>query len=209
MAQKQGPLPPIIPYVCLVFAALALVFLATGFMEPVAREMPTVLKADWYIPVTARGSVLENKTLVGNCFICHMGLVPDPKVIQPRFTHKKIMLEHGTNKRCFNCHWIRDRNYYTPDQGTGIVHRQVELLCSRCHGPIYTDWQAGTHGLKRGLWQNPGFYDTRSFTCTQCHDPHSPKFKFHTMAPAPVWPARFHRPVSDYLTPKAPGKEAL
>ncbi|MCG8564814.1 MAG: hypothetical protein MI747_07005 [Desulfobacterales bacterium] len=211
MAQKQSPtVPSIVMNLSLVFICLTLVFLSTGFWGAgEANAPPQNLDPNWYQPVTARGMTLENKPLVGNCFICHMSLVPDPGVVQPRFTHKKIKLDHGTNDRCFNCHWILDRNYFTPDHGPGIVHRQVELLCSRCHGPIYKDWQAGTHGLKQGRWDQPTIYNTRTHTCTQCHDPHKPQFEFTAIAPAPHWPARFSRPVPDYLTPAAHGKEAL
>ena len=192
----------------LIFLGLTLVFIALGVWGPgSATGPPAKLDAAWYTPMTARAAVLEHKSLVGNCFICHMGLVPDPEVIQPRFVHKKIQLDHGTNKRCFNCHWIRDRNYFTPDQGFGIVHRQVELLCSRCHGPVFKDWQAGTHGLKHGKWQAPDVYNTRTFTCTQCHDPHKPAFHYEAMAPPPAWPAKFKRPHG--LTPVTDTKEVL
>jgi len=174
------------------FILLIIYFLFSGF-SPSPEKSISELSLDWYIPKTAREKIMKTKTLVGNCFICHMGLVPDPDVIEPQFTHKSIELAHGKNKRCYNCHLIRDRNLFTPDYGPGIVHRQVENLCARCHGIIYNDWVNGTHGSKRGYWQNSNVFNTKTFVCTQCHDPHSPQFKFKEYAPSPVWPEKFIR----------------
>ncbi|MCG8633927.1 MAG: hypothetical protein MI863_08875 [Desulfobacterales bacterium] len=175
------------------FLLLIVLFLFTGFTGPPDPGRIEPLDAAWYTPETARAEVLKAKTLVGNCFICHMGMVPDPAVRQPRFNHKSISLNHGRNDRCYNCHLIYDRNLFTPDYGPGITDRQVQELCARCHGVIYNDWLNGIHGAAMGLWQDPTPFNTTAFVCTQCHDPHSPRFEFKTYAPAPVWPEKFIR----------------
>lgn len=151
------------------------------------------LDPKWYTPKTARGEILKNKTLVGNCFICHSTLIPGPGVVQPKFGHKKIDLKHGLNDRCYNCHYILDRNKFTPDHGPGIVHANIEKLCARCHGLIYNDWLSGTHGIWRGKWSAQTEFEREIFDCTQCHDPHSPRFQFTEYAPPPIWSDKFIR----------------
>lgn len=199
---KHEKLPPEskkeFPFVIItiVFVLLAVGFLLSGFSTVKDKDSITLNKS-FHTPETARAGILETKILVGNCFICHMGMVPDPDVIQPKFNHKSIQLNHGKNDRCYNCHLIQDRNLFTPDYGPGIVHRNVQNLCRRCHGIVYKDWLSGTHGSKRGLWQNPDEFNTTTFVCTQCHDPHTPKFQYKKYAPPPVWPEKFIRITTD------------
>jgi hypothetical protein len=154
------------------------------------------LNPDWYTPELARDEYRKNATLPGNCFICHAFWVkvpPDPAVRQPLFVHQAIKLDHGRNDRCYNCHLINDRNKYVDDDGTGIMAQTPEKLCARCHGLIYNDWQKNTHGVRRGRWLVEKRFDQRKFTCTDCHDPHSPAFSFKKMAPPPNWDEKFIR----------------
>ena len=149
----------IIPFIAMLilFVLLIILFLSSGFSStPQNFKETKKLNQAWYMPKTARSEIIKTKSLVGNCFVCHMGMVPDPDVIQPKFSHKSIELDHGKNERCYNCHLIRDRNLLTPDHGPGIVHRKVEELCARCHGIVYNDWLSGTHGSKRGGLAEPG-----------------------------------------------------
>jgi len=176
--------------------ALALYFLFFSAGTSESEEAVPSLNPGWYTPKTARGEEVRNAVMVGNCFICHAFWVkvpPDPEVRQPQFAHVAIKLDHGRNDRCYNCHLIYDRNKYAADDGTGIMSQNVELLCARCHGLIYKDWQNGTHGLRRCKWQVKRRFDQENFKCTECHDPHSPKFKFKDFAPAPTWPAKYIR----------------
>ena len=176
--------------VCL---GLLVFFLVTGIGQSGPDPHPSPLDPSWYTPKTPRGEILKEKTLVGNCFICHSFMLPDPAVVQPQFTHKIIKLEHGANDRCYNCHLINDRNMFTADNGSGIMHTTVEKLCARCHGLVYQDWKNGTHGLVRGKWLSASLFDRDVFTCTECHDPHSPAFTFKEIAPPPTWPDKFLR----------------
>ena len=174
---------------------LAVFFVISGLKPATPQAEDQMLKASWYTPKTSRGEELQNKVMVGNCFLCHaMGVgPPDPSVIRPAFAHHVIELEHGTNNRCYNCHLIQDRNKYTANDGSGIVPKQVERLCARCHGLIFKDWQSGTHGVRRGKWSAQTEFDMQTFTCTECHDPHKPEFKFTQYTPPPVWPASIVR----------------
>ena len=182
---------------------------------PVAAE-PEPLNSAWYTVVTARGTDLQNKPIVGNCFICHAYWVPIPKSEQtskPRFAHANIVLNHGKNDRCYNCHMVSDRNKYVADDGSDIISQLPEKLCSRCHGLIYNDWLAGTHGKWTGMWQPVSNNDRTTYTCTECHDPHNPAFKYNTIAPPPVWPEKYIRsklegshsdPFSNFFIDKEP-----
>ena len=178
--------------VCVV---LAVIFLLTGLKtsgKPVAAK---ALDPSWYTPRTARGELLKNKSMVGRCFLCHAYWVgpPDPNVVRPRFAHATIRLDHGANNRCYNCHHIYDRSNYTADDGSRIMPSNVVKLCARCHGLKYRDWLNGTHGVRRGKWNARTVFERQTFACTQCHDPHAPRFKFKNFAPPPVWPAKFVR----------------
>jgi len=174
---------------------LVIFFLVAGFRSPEKQVIAEVLKPEWYTPVTARGEDLKNKSMVGSCFLCHAYWVgiPDPEVVRPQFAHGIIKLSHGSNDRCFNCHHILDRNKYTANDGSGIMHVNVEQLCARCHGLIYNDWQSGTHGVRRGQWLSKSAFDRTNPKCTECHDPHSPVFQFKKYTPPPVWPEHFVR----------------
>lgn len=178
--------------VCL---ALAIYFLYSAIQPSKSPKPAEALEASWYALKTARGEELKTKVMVGNCFICHTAWIgiPDPDVVRPRFAHAIIKLDHGDNNRCYNCHLIQDRNKYTANDGSGIMHVNVEQLCARCHGLVYKDWLAGTHGVRRGKWSPKTEFERKTFDCTECHDPHSPKFQFKEYAPPPIWPAKYIR----------------
>ena len=182
---------------------LAIVFLGFtgGFIyqthsNPFTPHPPPQIKPDWYRVELARGEILENKSIVGNCHLCHAYWVPIPRSEQtsnPRFAHANIQLNHGSNDRCYNCHHIADRNKYVANDGSPLMVRNVEQMCARCHGLIYNDWQAGTHGKWLGKWDVTEKGDRETFGCTYCHDPHDPFFKYDVIAPPPVWADKFIR----------------
>ena len=121
---------------------------------------------------------------VYRCDECH-ALFPSPPETERTLTqHREIVLEHGINKRCFNCHNLRDRNTYADDKGDPIPWDQPQLLCAKCHGPVYRDWTHGVHGRTNGYWDT-----TRGprelLRCVRCHDPHAPAFPPLTPAPPP------------------------
>lgn len=178
--------------VCLL---LIIYFIASSLGTSDRPSDAAPLDPAWYTPRTARGETLRNKVMVGNCYLCHAYWVgiPNPDVVRPRFAHTAIKLDHGANDRCYNCHLIQNRNKYVADDGSGIMPANVEQLCARCHGLIFKDWQAGTHGVRRGQWNAQTPFEGKTFVCTECHDPHSPRFRFKNFAPPPVWPDKFIR----------------
>ena len=189
-ASRWGPI--LLP---LIFIALSIYFFLPRSSTSETTENIS-LKAEWYIPDTARGDILKNKSIVGNCHICHAYWVPIPTSTQtsnPRFAHANITLNHGSNDRCYNCHQIDDRNKYVANDGSDIMTETPEKLCERCHGLIYQDWLVGTHGKWTGRWNSSLWYERSSYTCAECHDPHDPAFKYQMIAPPPVWPDKYIR----------------
>ena len=96
--------------------------------------------------------------------------------------HREIVLRHGINDRCLNCHHPDGRDAFVDGQGREIPYDQPQLLCAKCHGPVYRDWQRGVHGRSNGYWDTARGPMTRK-KCIECHDPHQPPFP--PMRPAP------------------------
>jgi hypothetical protein len=118
------------------------------------------------------------------CMDCHR-IIPSPAETFRKLTqHPEIQLNHGINTRCFNCHHPRNRNAFVDDFGAEIPWNQPQLLCAKCHGPVYRDWQAGSHGRINGYW-DPARGPQTKLRCIQCHDPHHPPFQPLPPAPGP------------------------
>lgn len=98
--------------------------------------------------------------------------------------HTHVRLEHGANDACLNCHDKGNRELLTLRGGETVGFDKVELLCAQCHGPIYRDWENGTHGKTIGYW-NTDLGEATKLTCSQCHDPHSPRYEPMQPLPGP------------------------
>lgn len=119
-----------------------------------------------------------------NCSDCHK-LFPSPAETTRTLTwHREIVLEHGLNDRCFNCHNRTSRDSFIDDWGQEISWNQPQLMCAKCHGPVYRDWLHGAHGRTNGYWDTRQGTQTR-LKCIQCHDPHVPPFMPLQPAPPP------------------------
>ena len=57
-----------------------------------------------------------------------------------------VVPDHGNNRFCLNCHHPTNRKAFVDYDGSEIAEADVVLLCAKCHGPTYRDWQAGVHG---------------------------------------------------------------
>ncbi|MCK4872763.1 MAG: hypothetical protein KAS72_08575 [Phycisphaerales bacterium] len=116
------------------------------------------------------------------CMECHR-LFESPKKPPQRLTqHQDILLDHGLNDRCFNCHDRENRDMLTLRGEEAVPYSEVARLCSMCHGPTYRDWERGMHGRTSGGW-DPGGAAYRRLRCSECHDPHAPAV--HGMKPLP------------------------
>lgn len=116
------------------------------------------------------------------CSECHKLFTEYSTEGRELLQHQEIKMEHGTNKRCLNCHFGDDRGKLILHDGTLVAFDQASLLCSQCHGTVYRDWQRGMHGKTTGSWDKASGQQHR-LECNECHDPHSPAFK--PMAPLP------------------------
>ncbi len=118
------------------------------------------------------------------CMDCHR-IIPSPaETLRPLTQHTEIQLDHGLNTRCFNCHHPKNRNAFVDDFGNEIAWSEPQLLCAKCHGPVFRDWQAGSHGRINGYWDRHRGPQTKR-RCIECHDPHAPPFRALPPAPGP------------------------
>jgi len=108
------------------------------------------------------------------CMDCHRMFPPRAETPVRLMKHEHIVLDHGINDRCWNCHYDQDRNRLVLRGGRVIGFDEVVELCAKCHGPTYHDWQRGAHGRTNGYWDTTRGEMLR-LQCTQCHDPHTPR----------------------------------
>jgi hypothetical protein len=178
--------------VALVLAALAALSIAfgyrTGFVgaQVVNEDVRESAKnADQEFPVPFEPLP---KTITP-CRACH-GPEKDFKINWTREeilrVHTNIQLKHGGKKVwCLDCHHPKDRNYLLPlSDGKLITFERSYELCGKCHGTKYRDWRHGIHGKRTGHWNGKKTY----YLCTQCHNPHSPRYKSLVPMPPPKKP---------------------
>jgi hypothetical protein len=174
-------------WVSILLALLAL-FLAYGpiqFRNPVIPPEPVRESMLTTTPVRLPSPVPEIQvgSFVYQCRECHR--VPSGETAGGQFTkHIDIVLAHGINTRCLNCHHPINREAFVDDFGGEIPWQQPQLLCGKCHGPVYRDWQKGSHGRINGHWDTSKGEQER-LRCIDCHDPHRPPFQALPSAPGP------------------------
>ena len=183
------------------------------FENPVSPPSPVPDFATDATPV--RRPKLRPEYVVGvytyRCSDCHK-IIPSPSETDRTLTqHAEIRLEHGINTRCFNCHHLTNRDAFVDDYGGEITWNQPQFLCAKCNGPVYRDWQHGSHGRTNGYWNTAQGPQTRR-RCIECHDPHQPPFTALAPAPGPhtlhIGAAGFCRS-SRTPRPAAPGRGTI
>ena len=124
----------------------------------------------------------------GLCAGCHklLGSPTEDPVDRGRWPHEQVVLEHGENNRCFNCHHPSPDRYgsFVRHDGSVILLESVEQLCGKCHGPHYRAWKRGAHGHQSGYWDVKQGPQTTA-RCNLCHDPHQPYLKPIPTLPGP------------------------
>jgi len=162
--------------------------------RPAAAQPPVGLPTDTHLdktpPRQTKGLDLVKLGWTYNCMECHK-LLKQPKWTydRPMVEHKDIALNHGNNRFCLNCHHATNRNAFVDYDGSEIKQSDVVLLCAKCHGPTYRDWQAGVHGRQNGFW-NTDLGESTKLRCIQCHDPHNPRFQAMKPLPPLRYPPR-------------------
>lgn len=121
------------------------------------------------------------------CTECHNDFTSAQRQNAEIPEHAKINagFDHGLNTFCVNCHHPTDRSAYVAHDGSVIPSTDPALLCSKCHGPTYREWQVGIHGRQNGSWERDNPARTK-LLCIQCHDPHQPKFAPMTPDPPTI-----------------------
>jgi len=172
--------------------------------RPPAAQPPVGLPGDSHLdktpPRQTVGLDLVRNGWTYNCMECHKLFPAKWHYDRPLNEHRDIQLDHGNNRFCLNCHHPANRNAFVDYDGAEIAQADVVLLCAKCHGTTYRDWQAGVHGRPNGFW-NAQLGGKTKLRCIQCHDPHSPKFK--PMKPLP--PLRYP-PRAPHPPPIRPGE---
>lgn len=167
--------------------AIVFVLLAIYFVQSPSRlDIPVSQTADAAVIPPEELSTAPRRKILSDppiqfisgfdrtCMDCHRTFPPreDPPVAL--LQHKHIVLDHGINRRCRNCHYPVDRNRLVLHDGTVIGYNDVVTLCAKCHGPTYRDWQRGAHGRTNQFWDTSVGEQLR-LKCTECHDPHMPR----------------------------------
>jgi hypothetical protein len=156
------------------------------FIDP--TPPPTVVPA-WATDTTPvrRPTLKPEIKLAGytyTCSDCHRLFESPLETTRSLTQHRDIVLQHGINTRCFNCHHRTNRDAYVDDWGREIPADQPQMLCAKCHGPVYRDWLKGAHGRTNGYW-NTRLGAQQRRKCIECHDPHRPPFPPLKPAPPP------------------------
>ncbi len=152
--------------------------------DPKRDDIPPLSPA-YSDPSTVRKVRKEMTSDGAPCKSCHEGTEPlqgNPK--EKGVFHETIKLQHGRNQHCFNCHHRLQPANFSNFDGAPIKLANVELLCARCHGTIYRDWNLGAHGRRSGNWDKTKG-PPKTEVCIACHEPHWPVFKPLEAAPKP------------------------
>jgi hypothetical protein len=156
--------------------------------EP-AAALPEDTHLDKSPPRETKGLELVRLGWTYKCMECHKTVKTQWHRESPRVEHDEIILRHGNNRFCLNCHNERSITDFVDYDGSIIPESEVVQLCAKCHGPKYRDWKAGVHGRPNGYW-DPEQGPSRRLRCIQCHDPHAPTYHSQKPLAPPTYPAR-------------------
>lgn len=116
----------------------------------------------------------KDKIALFPCSQCHKFMPPNPQPRKLEAAPHQAVLQHGKGRMwCLNCHLIDDRDYLHTVRGEKVDFDESYLVCGQCHFNRQKDWYLGGHGKRVGNWQG----DRTIYSCTHCHDPHSPAIK--------------------------------
>ncbi|OPZ12693.1 MAG: hypothetical protein BWZ10_02071 [candidate division BRC1 bacterium ADurb.BinA364] len=144
-------------------------FLTTHSVRDPLEGLPSIVKAGF----------------VYNCNSCHQHF-QFPAIGGRRMAeHESIVMDHGLNSNCFNCHNPDNLETLLNIDRAAIPFEDSPVLCRKCHGPQYRDWAGGSHGRPNGHWRADSGPSIK-LTCVACHDPHAPVFEPIEPAPPPL-----------------------
>lgn len=205
-----------------IIAVIALIFVGALAMPLVQRHMnrnrpgrafSDKVIGDFSHPVTIRTphgkpwvdsgkKDSHGQAVMVGCATCHDTREPNFKAsngaVLEEF-HKGLKTRHG-DQTCLSCHNPKDYSTLKRADGRALDFSQSMQLCAQCHGPQYRDYQNGSHGGMTGYWDLKQGPRERNH-CTDCHDPHCPKYPLVM----PVFPPK---PIIGEATPAELRKKA-
>ena len=151
---------------------------------PAAEFDPAALSTEPLRPAAAEPATIVVGGIRQRCSDCH-AIFPSAQISEQTLRqHEHVVLDHGLNDRCLNCHARSDRNSLELHDGRLVPLAEAQELCAKCHGPTFRDWEKGTHGRTNGSWV-VGSPAMHRLTCTECHDPHAPAMRRIVPLPGP------------------------
>ena len=99
--------------------------------------------------------------------------------------HAHIRVKHYPGAdNCFSCHNTSNFDGLRLINGESVPIGAAQKLCGQCHGEKLKDWKSGAHGKQVGGWLGVA----AKYTCTHCHNPHSPAPEPVIAKPPPQFP---------------------
>jgi nitrate/TMAO reductase-like tetraheme cytochrome c subunit len=136
-------------------------------------------------PVPVKMSQRQDQLKDFPCSKCHEGLEPVKDDLPA--THRTVDFRHfgdGEKTVCKSCHKVDSMDELRLQDGTALSFDDSVEVCAQCHATVFRDWDTGAHGKQVGSWQSGRV----RYVCTDCHDPHSPRFGQMETVAAPPFP---------------------
>ncbi|HAM72265.1 MAG TPA: hypothetical protein DCM86_11535 [Verrucomicrobiales bacterium] len=194
--RTKDPSAVVLTAMTILFAVTATALWRDVWGHPAAPSSAPLLDAQFTNTATLRMSAAELIRTGGDtsgltCGSCHdekkkpvsVHFNADGTIRLPE-EHKDLVMQHGRNNHCFNCHDPSNLELLKTRDGTTLKVEEGTKLCGSCHGPTLRDWEAGIHGRATGFW-DPRAGARVKADCTSCHDAHSPAFPPIKAAPGP------------------------
>ncbi len=122
------------------------------------------------------------------CSRCHEHMDVDLTIRPLKAPHPK--LHHGQARMwCYNCHNPSDQDTLRTLLDEAVAFTDGHIICAQCHATQARDWYFGAHGKRVGNWEG----SRELYSCSACHDPHSPARKPRRAEPPPAVRAGLER----------------
>lgn len=122
------------------------------------------------------------------CSSCHEKIKRSMFRENPHFELLGWEFEHGGGGMfCTTCHHPERPNRLRLRNWEPVSFDRSYQICRHCHFKQVKNWKGGAHSKQISSWRKPRI----RYTCTNCHNPHSPRFKKR-------WPLGFPHEKEDH-----------